>query len=357
MFIYYLVFAFIIVVGVTPPLILPRKKRSVLLCFAALLLLFSLRRQTMGIDLSGYLKSFDYLSSVSWGGVLTLDSYQNYEKGYVVLNKIVGSIFPNRQFMLSVCALLSLAPAMYTIYKLSETPIQSILVYMGLPTFVFLFSGLRQSIAIGLCSYAICLIKQKKLIRFVLMVLVATFFHSSAIVFLIAYPLYHSRVNKRIRSISIVSLPLIFAFKRTIYYTLLTIIGKDVNRYTDNNGAVTLFVVFSLVYLFCCLLSEKGDFFQNGLLNIFYVACAIQALAGLYSVITRLGFYFMMALPLLLPSVCSEASGRGDSLIRKKPVQMFFVRLFFCFCFIAFGLWQLFSTYWSISYPYYFFWQ
>ena len=180
-----------------------KKKKNMLLCgvfFILIFLILALRHPSMGIDLGygtsyGYLSSFSYLSRLPIKELIMLNGYLNYEMGYILLNRLIGVVSNDQQFFLACCAFISLLPVSYVIWKKSDNICLSYFIYLGLPVFLLLFSGIRQSIAIGLCFYSIIYIQEKKLFKFVAIIIIATLFHSSAIIFLISYPLYYLKVS------------------------------------------------------------------------------------------------------------------------------------------------------------------
>ena len=83
-------------------------------------------------------------------------------------------------------------------------------------------------------------------------------------------------------------------------------------------------------------------------MNIFYIACVCQACGGVYSAATRLGYYYTMVLPLLLPLLISKISIIRDRIIVKIV----------CFiCFLIFGLYTLATNSWAMANPYIWFWH
>ena len=145
-----------------------RKRSTAFACFLILFFLMALRHPSMGRDLGneiseGYLYSFHRIASMSWTKVFNLKEFLNYEKGYIVLNKILASISTEVQFFLGAVALISLVPVYIVVAKRSRSPIISTVVYMGLPVFLLLFSGLRQCIAIAICFCSILLIEKKRI--------------------------------------------------------------------------------------------------------------------------------------------------------------------------------------------------
>ena len=329
------------------------KNNKRLAVFYAILVIaiIGLRHPSMGVDLgygadSGYLFSFNYLSERSWSEIISLSSYLNYEKGYVILNKLVG-IFHSRQVFLFVCATLSLAPVFYIIGNKSNMVMLSTLIFLGLPCFSISFSALRQAIAVGIVFYSIRFIQSKKIILFFLTIVIASLFHSSALTFLVAYPLYYFNQTTITKIISFSLLPVVYLLRRPIFLLLCSIFNENPN--IDNNKSVTLFIVFSLIYLFAILFYNDKCKEENGYINIFYIACFCQAFGGLNSIVMRVGYYFMIILVLLLPKIIA-----GYSIIGKKGAPIIYCIIFIAFS--LFGLYLLSSNTWAMSNPYKFFW-
>ncbi len=355
MTIYYLIYS---IFGLTPIITSSLKVREqtakksfCFIAFACLVLMLALRHQSMGVDLRyytyyGYLGRFDAIANAPWNTVFGV-KVANYEKGYIFFNKLVSTIYNDRQFFLAACAFFTILPIVYVIYKKSVSPLQSIVIYMGLPVFLLGFSGLRQSLAIGICFFALLYIEDKKFIKFVALVLLAVTFHKSAIIFLIAYPLYRLKMDKARRWLTVILIPIIFIFKRPLF-AIFSKIFKE-NAVADETGAGTLFVIFTLIYIFCIIYSDGSDE-QNGFLNLFFIACACQAFGGIYNTAIRVGYYFMLSLVILLPKVLKGMQKDID-----KP--LFSATVFFAFT--TFGLYSIYISgdSWALAYPYYFYWE
>lgn len=328
------------------------KKVARIICvvgFVSISLMLALRHPSMGVDLgygeaTGYLVSFDRISTISWKNIWNC-SILNYEKGYIVLNRIISEIKNDSQFFLGACAVLSTLPVAICIYKKSVAPLQSFIIYLGLPAFLMSYSGLRQALAIGLCFYSISFIQDKKLIKFILIVFLATTLHYSSFIFFLAYPVYYIRMSKNARIFSVFAIPFVYIFRAPLF-SLLSRLFKEETSMTDT-GALTLFIVFSLIYVFCIMYTDYSKE-QNGLMNIFLLACLCQAFGGVYNTAMRVGYYFMMALVLLLPLVIKNMNIKLDKEIFAKIVFISFA---------AFGLYSIYTSTWACAYPYYFYWQ
>ena len=329
---------------------------SKILCIVSCLLLIvviGLRHPSMGVDLMygeshGYLGSFDKLAQKSWGEVFTIDKFMNYEWGYIVFNKLVSTIWNNQQFFLFICACFSIIPFFIVIYKQSDSAFLSTIILAGLPGFLMIFSGLRQAIAMGLCFLAIYFIQEKKPVKFIITVLISCLFHSSSWIFLFAYPMYNVKISKTGRFWSLGILALIFILRGPLFIIFSNLFKEEANISTSDGG-FTLLIFFIAIYILCFALQNEKNDEQNGLLNLFFFACCCQCFASVYDTAMRVGFYFMVALILLLPNIVNK--GRFQD--KEKTVAYVFIAVIF----VAFGIFNILTTPWAEAYPYYFFWE
>lgn len=328
-----------------------RKKNEIFIMFGVIILMMSLRHPSMGWDLgygtgNGYLEWFTNIAGYSWQELFDTGGILNYEWGYTIFNKLISYISLDQQWLLAACALLSLVPVAILIRDNSRDELFSALVYLGLPSFMIIYSGLRQGIAIGICCYAFKYIKEKKLIKFALIVVLAALFHSSAIVFLCAYPIFKFKATRRIRCLALLFVPIVFAL-RVPLFQIFSKLFKD-EATVDENGAITLFLVFLCIYIFCSLFVDYNDDLTNGFLNLFYVAVICMCFSGIYQTAMRVGYYFMIALVIVLPNVVSTIRDNGTRIKSKLFIEALF---------LFYGLYAIYTSTWAVAYPYHFFWE
>lgn len=319
----------------------------------ALALLLGLRHPTMGVDLGygrsvGYLASFAQLSAMTWKKVLGLEAFQNYEGGYILLNKLLGSLCPEAQFLLLGCGGLSLLPVGLTIGRYSANCRTSFLIYLGLPALFICFSGLRQGIAVGITFYAYRFIREKRWRAYLAMTLLACLFHSTAMVSLMAYPVCRVVPDRAARLASLAALPVLFAFRAEIWNTIVRITGRSIPAV--HNGSVELMLLFGGIYVYMVLFSpEKCGF--DGLLNVQYLACCALIFSEVSNVAQRVGYYFMLYLTLSLPALL-------DHIRQKRRILEYSLHwLTIVGGFLLFGAYQLRTNTWAVAWPYRFFWE
>ncbi len=316
----------------------------------AILCLLAFRHPSMGIDLGyggfgGYLESFQFISSLSFSQVISLPSFLNYEKGYIFFNWFLGFFGNNDQVLLIGCALASIIPIIILFYKKSESLELSYIIYLPLQSFFICFSGLRQGISVGICMIAFLYIQERRYKGFILLVLLAVSFHSSAILFFLAYPLYYIKISKKNRWFSLVFLMLTFALKVPLF-NILSKVFKS-NAQIQETGALTFFIVFCLIYVFCFLFLKENEQ-NNGMLNLMFITCFCLSFTSVFSTAMRASYCFMNVLPLILPATLNGINNKYFSVS---------IRLIVVICFSLFALNSFYSSSWARSYPYYFFWE
>jgi len=111
----------------------------------------------------------------------------NTEYGYLLLNKLFKSIFDN-YYVMQFAVTLFVGVAFYRLYKrYSEYPIVSLSLVVWTLFFTIFMAQVRQSIALAIIALAVPYIFDRKPIRFLAAIFLASLFHISAI---IAIPLY-----------------------------------------------------------------------------------------------------------------------------------------------------------------------
>ncbi len=332
---------------------LPRKKPMVysLALGGLLTLLLGARHPAMGVDLGygmayGYLPSFRFLTGLPWKQVLTLDGFQNYERGYLLFNKLAGSVFAQDQWFLLCCAGVSVLPIAWVIGRYSKNRRLSFLIYFGLTVFQIPFSGLRQAMAAGLAFLAFPLVRKKRLLPFLLTVGLAAQFHNTAWTAVLLYPLYWIRPDRTARLLSFGVTGLVFALREPLWNILAAWTGRG--HPAVHSGDFGLFLLFCAVYFYLILFSRRT---HSGLVNIQWLCCCTLAFTEVSTVAGRVSYYSMLALTLTLPEILDDLGqrfGQREWLLHSWAAGLGFVLL---------GFYNLTHSAWAGAVPYRFFWQ
>lgn len=294
-----------------------QKKYAVIFVVGFIIIIQGLRSLTVGVDVLQYNNKFNQFGNeeIKWTG---FDS----EYLYKILNKIIYVMGLDFRVLLFIVSMSIFIPLGYISYKYSEKPMLSILLFVLLGFFAFSLSGLRQTIAIGLTLISYKYIREKKVVRFLILVFLAAGFHKSAYIFLIAYPLHNIKMLKTYFLIIIPMVILIFIFRKPIYDSLYYLYD-DYYVPVETNAYNFLLMLISFYILSIVLFWEKKDRYLFGLNNLLLMAVIIQVFATYSEVVMRFGYYFYIYLILLIPEQIKTIKDSGFRNLYKWFVIVF----------------------------------
>ena len=122
--------------------------------------------------------------------------YDRIEGGYRLFLIILTKIFDHPQWQYIIFAVFSFIVFVYFLERNSCKPEWFVLMFLALNLYAFYMTGIRQAIAMTICLLAYEKIKEKKLIWFLLLVVLAMSFHTAAMFFLPAYFIAHLKTTK-----------------------------------------------------------------------------------------------------------------------------------------------------------------
>lgn len=275
--------------------------------FVGYIILLCFRDPSVGIDTNNYItKYFIPFQFMNWKDIL---HYTIDEPGFSVLVKLIHSITNSQQVFIAVIALLSVIPVMILYRKESKEAAVCCSFFMISLLFEIFFSGIRQGIAIGLTVPAYYFTKNRKIIPFLLIVLLATSFHISAVMILAIYPIYYAKITGKWLWFVLPSIALVYFYKSTIFTVMFQVFGgKYFEKYstlygsTNQYGLLLLFMMLS-VYALIVLDEHSADDNDIGLRNILFLATLIQCFAPLHEIVSRMNYYYILFIPLAIVSV------------------------------------------------------
>ena len=167
-----------------------RRNDAIFLAVTSVLLvaIASFRADTVGVDYNFVYAP--YFSRVCENGLSYVFSPQNdylIEISYSLINYLVSLVTHDVRVLMFVIAVLSTTLTAVALYKYCSIPWIGMLVYVGFGFYGNSMSFIRQSLGIAVFIFAMHYIREKKLVPYLLLVLLAATFHKSLLVML---PLY-----------------------------------------------------------------------------------------------------------------------------------------------------------------------
>ncbi|MBF0597460.1 EpsG family protein [Faecalibacter rhinopitheci] len=147
-------------------------------------------------DWIAYFRAFRDIDIIDWNDLKRYSDYQSMEIGYIVFNKIYNDIGFGFGMLSLTLVIISLYLKSLTIYKYTGLPALALFMY-AIPTFMFEeHVHIRQGMACAITLYSIKYIIDKKLLKFILCIVIAYQFHESCIVFILAYWIVRVKFNQ-----------------------------------------------------------------------------------------------------------------------------------------------------------------
>ena len=310
-----------------------KKKRNMALAFffVFLTILTMLRHKDIGNDTRNYISMFRSFSELDWRDI----TLKTTEFGYRYFNKAVSVITKDPQMFIAISAFVTSALIYPTYKRLCIDTSLTVALFCTMSTFVMMFSGIRQMLAIGVGCIAYEFTRKKKLIPFAIAVTLAMTLHTSAFMLVFMYPVYHAKLKKIGLLLVIPVLVLIFIFNEPIFEFLGTYI-EEYTRYeveVASTGAYMMLVLFSIftVFAFVVPKDSKIDDETIGLRNFLILSLALQIFAPLHTLAMRMNYYYIIFIPLLLPKIIehSDSKMKSMAITGRHIMVLFFTAYFF----------------------------
>ena len=292
-----------------------RKKYWVIFIFLILTIVSAIRSYNVGVDTNQYFSAFKSIIHINWNNhYLT-----RYEIGFFYLNKLISLISSNPQLLLAISSCIIIPSVGNFIYRYSKNVVVSTLLYVLLNIFFFHMTGMRQSIAISILLFSIPLLENNKYIKFLIVVLLASLFHSSAIIFLIAMILNKSKYTKSSYFHTFLIMISCFLFLKPIFIGVTSFIGKYSGYINSRDfgvsnyfGALFQFLLTFIVYSFCHILfvrirNNNDKYSKNSVNELFLKLLSVdvicQFMAMKMNIIGRMNQFFWIYSIILIPNL------------------------------------------------------
>lgn len=288
------------------------KKRYLIVCGIILILFIGLRSKYLGSEdsLSYYNHMKRALLCHSW------DLFYNpgsIETGFQIFVYSLSKIFNSAQMLFVATAMIYVVSILYCIYKNSDNVVLSTVMYITLGLMQFHMQGMRQAIAMSICLIAFEFAKKKKILPFLLLVILASTFHRTSIIFAVTYFVAYLPYNWGILISLAISAIFLFFNSDTIMILANDIFDTDYAQTIDSGGFVAT-AIYVIIIVMAMLfhrkaLHKKDDKTQATIMYITLIGFATYIMRYFGAGISeRISFYFMFGQTLLLPNTINKIS-------------------------------------------------
>lgn len=326
-----------------------------------ILFLFAALRKGYGNDYASYAEKFAYIHA---GGTSPFE----HEYLFTFLN----ASLPNFFSLIALTSLLFVAG----IYIFLRCNLEKEQIWMGVLIFVinpYLYlinlSSLRQCLAMLLFLLAARFAYQRKVILYVLCILIGALFHKSAILLL---PIYFFATPKKIswRWLVVISLALLAllqwdGFSNIVQITISFFEDSNYNFYVSsgltNSLRATVLTSCFFLYVVTNLPELHGKSLVFG--KLYLIGCILGILAYRLSMLTRIQMYFDIFSIAVLPGIFCQVQSEGAIVVNSAnplatfwkcinkyamPVLLLLIYILRIYSFFTNPMWASFTTYHTI---------
>lgn len=270
-----------------------------------------------------------YVYASYYENIREFGNTHSYEYGYYFINELLHTINPSRYFLFFVVASIVGIAQFFLAKKLSPKLYAIVVFIIFCKLYFYSFVYTRQILAVVIIWYSILQLTKGEKGRFFLLVVLASFFHKSAVVFL-PLILMNDLISKRgmyFFYFSSLLLGLVGSAK------IFSVIGGDLREVTNSiESGVNYFYGLESALLFAWLLFTR-ERYQSGELkhkiifniSLFYTCFVLLTLKDATAV--RMSWYFLLA-PALLISYDLESRFKGYQILFLVTI-LYFTLLFF----------------------------
>lgn len=333
-----------------------RRKRVCIIATINWIILSGLRDWSVGADTLAYkIYHFDKTINKSWGEIF-YNFYLKYrigipikDPGYPLFEKIFQIFSKNYQIFLIFIACIFFILLGIKIYKYSENPCLSYIVFSTLFYSFFAVTGHRQTLATAMVVFGgIELIKKRKLISFLVLLIIASTIHTSVICFLPFYWLSQIKIKRIVLTIYWILILNSLIFKTQFLMLLHKVVGYDNYGFDEAaSGGTFMLLLFSLsIFITIFYKIILKNYFLENLneksmleisINALLIASIFAPLLFINPAFMRVIQYYSIFIMFLLPK-CKYAFSKKNWLffeiiccgimivlfIKKQPEYMFF---------------------------------
>lgn len=292
------------------------------------LVFISAIRYNVGRDYRAYARSFRQIA---------VGARTELEWLFYTVNKVIASICRDYASIFVVTAILCTFLVFIQIFRDSPSPVQSAFFFVAAGYYFVSMNAVRQMVGCAILLCSLHAVFERKLLRFLIMVIIAGGFHKSCLLFIVIYFLNIWRVKKEFL---LAGTTIIYLFSSAIGGIVNTIIAEtEYSDYlgsvfeTGKQGMVTLFINASIVAFCYVFFDEKNNkYYLYFVIQI--IALWMAILTGKVVLINRLGFMFGLPVIILIPMAIESIRNEKLRLTGKAGI----IILFFLYMLYTVGL-------------------
>lgn len=295
----------------------------IFLCFFQCLMIATIR-YNIGTDYYMYRVGFYKMAESGFSDM----KYEDWEIGYILLNKIVGSLVKHDGVFFFITSALSLSGTFYMIWRFSKNPFMSVFLFLNTYLFYLDLNYIRQGIAMSIMCFAYGALQDRKLWKFLLLCALAATFHLPVLYLIPVYFITYIKLNLKTMPIYAAGLIVYFAFSDMVWNFIFSHFHQE---YADSRfikyGIAFYYAIYPL--LLCIAMVALVFYLKFDLPKHFNVLVHLTLMMGFWQIVMtkhtlfeRFSYYTMPFLLIAVPEAISifrdKLSERSERALAEK---------------------------------------
>lgn len=293
----------------------------IVLCFVQCVVIAG-NRFRVGGDYAMYASGFFSMAQSGFSSM----SYEDWEIGYVLLNKIIAIFSVKPAVFVMVTSVLSLIGPFYLIWRYSVNPFMSVFLYLNMYLFYMDLNFIRQAIAMSILCFAYGFLRDKKFWRFLLLVAVAATFHMTVLYMIPVFLVALLKISPQSMTLYLFGLLFYYILSDGVLNILLS------KFHTEYAGSVFIESGVYFYYAFFPLLLCAGmvalSFYLKEMPRSLHVLMHMTLMMGFWqivmtkhSIFERFSYYTMIFVVLAVPEAIKAFKGQLRENLRAKYLK------------------------------------
>lgn len=301
-------------------------QRYVRFLFIIIFVIMGLRDYSVGTDTLSYIQQYEDGSSY----------LRSVDVGFTKYNQFLAGVGVSSRLFLILSSFIILFPVYLFVKNNSVNKSLVTLLYLTIGTFSMHMTGIRQSMAMGICllGCVLFLTINRKYLKYIVLaglIAMATTIHRTAIVCYFYIPMFLlANVEFKFKKLTLVlllAIPIAAVFLSSYFSGIVNyfMISKyeDYELGSDNINVIAFWVIPYCIFLFLTWAQSKFGL-SNKVERFCYLSAFLYVMASSASMympmLARMGYYFSLPMLTLVGNYCEKYSVANTKLIRNGIV-------------------------------------
>ena len=284
------------------------KSWFILLAVIPMLSLIAFRSSSMGADTGQYLMNF---IDVRDGSFETILDNSRMEDGYLYFVKMVTYITKSPEVFQVIYSSIYAISLIILMKEFEDICFDFLFFYGTLGLYTFMFTGVRQCLAMSMCIIAYKFAVSRKIIWFILFVFLAFNLHRSAILFVVVYFVVRWKIRWYSALVYIIGTYLAIRYIGQIQDFFNEAWDMSYGIEETGNGVIFFLYVLILVSVSIFIMYNTGSMEKNrALINLSIITVIFWTLRLFTRVAERPSYYYLFFVCALVPYAINFVKGK-----------------------------------------------